>query len=132
VLLMVIPRAYFYHGSTRGELLNGELQCGACFSSLQDSLDLDAFDMILILCATLSHTQKYRISIDLECWHLMVLFAIPTAVALLQYICIFGCGWPNSSSVIQNIMPSLQLRVEKEGAEFGFGSGGDNKMKNGT
>jgi hypothetical protein len=39
-----------------------------------------------------------------------VLFAIPTGVALLQQICIFGWGWLNSSSVIQSIMPSLQFR----------------------
>jgi hypothetical protein len=58
----------------------------------------------------MSHTPKYRISIDLECWHLVVLFAILMVVVLLQCTCVFGCGGPNSSSVIHNIMPSLQLR----------------------
>ena len=34
-----------------------------------------------ISCATLSLTQENCISIDLDRWHLIMLFAIPTAVA---------------------------------------------------
>jgi hypothetical protein len=41
---------------------------------------------------------------------LTVLFAISTAVALLQWACVFGCGCPNSSRVSQKIIPSLQFR----------------------
>jgi hypothetical protein len=40
----------------------------------------------------------------------MVLFAIPTAVALLQGTGIFGCGWPRSSMVSLKIIPSWQYR----------------------
>jgi hypothetical protein len=61
-------------------------------------------------CATLSHIQKYRISIDRERWRLMVLFAMPTAMALSQWIGVLGCGCPNSSSVMQKIIPSLQFK----------------------
>jgi hypothetical protein len=41
---------------------------------------------------------------------LTVLFAIPTAVALSQWIGVFGWGWPNSSRVNRKIMPSLQFK----------------------
>jgi len=41
---------------------------------------------------------------------LTVLFAITTAVALSQWIGVFGWGWPNSSRVNRKIMPSLQFR----------------------
>ena len=61
-------------------------------------------------CATLSHTQKYRISIDRERWHLTVLFAMPTAVALSQWIGVLGCGCPNSLSIMQKFIPSLQFK----------------------
>ena len=39
-----------------------------------------------------------------------MLFAIPAAVALSQWIGVFGCGWPNSSRVNRKIMPSLQFK----------------------
>ncbi len=39
-----------------------------------------------------------------------MLFAIPTAVALSQWIGVFGRGWPNSSRVNRKIMPSLQFK----------------------
>jgi hypothetical protein len=61
-------------------------------------------------CAILSQTQKYRISIDRDRWRLTVLFAMPTAVALSQWTGVLGCGCPNSSSVMQKIMPSLQFK----------------------
>jgi hypothetical protein len=41
---------------------------------------------------------------------LTVLVAIPTAVALSQWIGVLGCGWPNSSRVNLKIIPSLQLK----------------------
>jgi hypothetical protein len=55
-------------------------------------------------------TQKYLISIERDRCCLTVLFAIPTAVALSQWIGVFGCGWPNSSRVKRKIMPSLQFK----------------------
>ena len=39
-----------------------------------------------------------------------MLFAIPTAVALSQWIGVFGWGWPNSLRVKQQIMSSLQFK----------------------
>ncbi len=61
-------------------------------------------------CATLSPTQKYLISIERDCWRLIVLFAMPTVVALSQCTGVRGWGWPSSSRVSQKIIPSLQLR----------------------
>jgi hypothetical protein len=40
----------------------------------------------------------------------MVLFAIPTTVALLQCTGIVGWGWLRSSRVSQKIIPSWQIR----------------------
>ncbi len=69
------------------------------------------FNIIRILgWATLSQTPKYLISIDHKCCLLSVLFAMSTAVALLQCTSVLGCGWPNSSRVIPNIIPSLQFK----------------------
>jgi hypothetical protein len=39
----------------------------------------------------------------------MVLFAIPTAVALLQCTGVLGCGWPILVSMSQNMIPVWQL-----------------------
>jgi len=61
-------------------------------------------------CASFSHVQKYLISIARDRCRLMVLFAIPTAVALSQCAGIFGCGWPRSSRVALKIILSWQLR----------------------
>jgi hypothetical protein len=41
---------------------------------------------------------------------MMVLFVILAAVALLQCIGIFGCGWPMSSRVLLEIIPFWQFR----------------------
>jgi hypothetical protein len=40
----------------------------------------------------------------------MVLVAILTALALLQWMGILGCGWPILVSVSENIIPVWQLR----------------------
>ncbi len=61
-------------------------------------------------CATLSPTQKYLISIKHDCWHLIVLFAMPMVVALSQCTGVRGWGWPSSLRVSQKIIPSLQFR----------------------
>jgi hypothetical protein len=61
-------------------------------------------------CVTLSPTQKYLISIERNHWRLIVLFAMPTVVALLQCTGVRGWGWPSSSRVSQKIIPSLQMR----------------------
>jgi hypothetical protein len=61
-------------------------------------------------CASFSHVQKYLISIARDRCRLMVLVAIPTAVALSQCTGIFGCGWPRSSRVVLKIIPSWQFR----------------------
>ncbi len=60
--------------------------------------------------ATLSPTPKYFISIERDRWRLIVLFAMPTVVALLQCTGVLSWGWPSSSRVSQKIIPSLQLR----------------------
>ena len=56
-----------------------------------------------------SHVHKYFISIAHDLWRLMVLFAMPTAVALSQCIGILGWGCPRSSRVVLNIIPSWQF-----------------------
>ncbi len=61
-------------------------------------------------CATLSPTQKYLISIEHDRWHLIVLFAMPTVVALSQCTGVPSWGWRSFSRVSQKITPSLQLR----------------------
>ena len=61
-------------------------------------------------CVSFSHVQKYLISIARDLCHLMVLFGIPTAVALSQCTGIFGCLWPRSSRVALKIIPSWQFR----------------------
>ncbi len=60
--------------------------------------------------STASATQKKHISINQDCCHLTVLFAMPTAVELLQCIGVGGWGWPISSSVSLKIVACLQLR----------------------
>ncbi len=54
-------------------------------------------------------SRKTHISTDKERCLLMVLFAIPTAVALLQWTGVLGCGWPILVSVSQNIILVWQL-----------------------
>jgi hypothetical protein len=61
-------------------------------------------------CSTASATQKKRISINQDRCRLAVLFVMPTAVELLQYIGVRGWGWPISSSVSLKIVACLQLR----------------------
>ncbi len=61
-------------------------------------------------CATLSPTQKYLVSTERNRWRLIVLFAMPTVVALSQCTGVRGWGWPSSSRVSQKMTPSLQLR----------------------
>jgi hypothetical protein len=61
-------------------------------------------------CSTVSATQKKHISIDRDRCRLAVLFAMPTAVELLQCIGVGGWGWPISSSVSLKIVACLQLR----------------------
>jgi hypothetical protein len=61
-------------------------------------------------CESFSHVQKYLISIARDRCRLMVLLAIPMAVALSQYTGIFGCGWPRSSRVALKIIPSWQFK----------------------
>ncbi len=65
--------------------------------------------MSYISCATLSPTQKNCISIDCDQLCFTVLFAIPTAIALLQCIGVLGCGWPRLASVCQKIIAVWQL-----------------------
>ena len=67
------------------------------------------FDIVGIL-GNLITDPKYLISIDRDRWRLTVLFAMPTAVALLQWTGVLGCGCPNTLSVMQKIMPSLQFK----------------------
>ena len=66
-------------------------------------------DIIHILGHLICH-PKIFISIDRESCLLTVLFAMPTAVALSQWMGVFGWGWSNSSSVNRKIMPSLQFK----------------------
>ena len=54
--------------------------------------------------------QKYLISIARDRCRLMVLFAMPTAVRLLQCTGILGCLCPRSSKVSLKIIPSWQFR----------------------
>jgi hypothetical protein len=62
-------------------------------------------------CSTASATQKKcMISINQDCCPLTVLFAMLTAVELLQCIGVGGWGWPISSSVSLKIVVCLQLR----------------------
>ena len=63
-----------------------------------------------IFCAILSPTQINLISIARACCRFTVLDAIPTAVALSQWTGVLGCGCPRLFYVVQNIMPSWQLR----------------------
>ena len=53
---------------------------------------------------------KNLISIDQERCFLIVSFAIPYAVMLLQCMGVAGCRWPISCKVSRIILPSLQLR----------------------
>jgi hypothetical protein len=46
---------------------------------------------------------------DQECCLLMVLFTIPTAMALLQCTGVLGCGWPILVSMSQNMIPVWRL-----------------------
>jgi hypothetical protein len=55
-------------------------------------------------------SKNYFISLAQDRCRLMLLFAIPTAVALSQWTGIFGCGWPRSSRVSLKTTPSWQLR----------------------
>ncbi len=61
-------------------------------------------------CSTASATQKNLISMERERWHLMVVFAMPTAVELSPWIGVGGWGCPISSRVSLNIVACLQLR----------------------
>ncbi len=61
-------------------------------------------------CSTASATPKNCISIKQDRCCLMVLFAMPTAVKLLQCIGVGGLGWPISSSVTLKIVACLQFR----------------------
>jgi hypothetical protein len=65
--------------------------------------------MSYIFCEILSPTQKNLISIEQERCPLIELFAVPTAVTLLQCTGVFGCGGPISFSVSLKIMPIWQL-----------------------
>ncbi len=67
------------------------------------------FDVKFLLLHSICNPEK-QISINRDCWHLMVLFAIPTAVKLLQCIGVGGCGCPISSSMSLKIVACLQLR----------------------
>jgi hypothetical protein len=62
------------------------------------------------LCSTASSTQKKCVSIERDRCCLTVLFAMPTAVQLLQCISVEGWGWPISSSVSLKIVACLQFR----------------------
>jgi hypothetical protein len=68
----------------------------------------------------LSPIQKN--SIDLDCCLLIVLFAMPTAVALLQWTRVLGCGCPILAKISQKIIP--------ERAEFSLGGGSNYKSHN--
>ncbi len=57
-----------------------------------------------------SLVHKYLIFIALERCRLMLLLAIPMAVALLQWTGVLGCGWPRSLSMSQKIIPSSQFK----------------------
>ncbi len=92
--------------SATGAQRDGASLCDACFDNLQEGVP---FNIVRTMC-NLSHTKKYLISIECKCCLLTVLFAIPTAIALLQCTCVLGCGCPNSYSVKQKIMPSLQFK----------------------
>ena len=59
---------------------------------------------------TRSDTQKYHISVERDLCLLMVLFAMPAAVALSQWTGVAGWGWPNSSRISLIILPSLQFK----------------------
>ena len=66
--------------------------------------------MLSFPCSTASATQKNLISIDQDCLRFTVLFAMPTAVELSQWIGVGGWGWPISSSVSQKFIACLQFR----------------------
>ncbi len=59
---------------------------------------------------TVGQKHTHLISIEPDHWRLIVLFAMPTVVALSQCTGVRGWGWPSSSKVSQKIIPSLQLR----------------------
>ncbi len=61
-------------------------------------------------CSTASATKKKRISIDQDHCCLTVLFAMSTAVELLQCISVEGWGWPISSSVSLKMFACLQFK----------------------
>ncbi len=61
-------------------------------------------------CSTASATQNNLISIAQDHCRFMELFAMPTAVELLQCTSVGSCGCPISSRVNQNITACLQLR----------------------
>ena len=50
------------------------------------------------------------ISMDQDCCFLTVSFAMPTVVRLSQCIGVGGCACPNSSRMVQSILPSFVLR----------------------
>ena len=66
------------------------------------------FNFVDILCLFVTY-PKYLISIDRDCCRLMVLFAMPTVVELLQCTGVRGWGCPSSSRVSRKIIPSLQF-----------------------
>eukprot|EP00957_Ditylum_brightwellii_P037261 2820755-Ditylum_brightwellii.AAC.1 len=59
---------------------------------------------------TCSATQKYRISIALDCYFLTVLFTMPTAVVLSKMIGVAGWLCPSSLRVSQYFFASFTLR----------------------
>ncbi len=69
-------------------------------------------------CSTASATQKKCISINQDRCHLTVLFAMLTAVELLQCIGVRGWGWPISSSLSRKIVACLQLRKRAPSLAF--------------
>jgi hypothetical protein len=95
---------------TMGALLCGGLQCGVYSGNCLGSLFLGIIWCQIYLVQLHTMTQKNLISIDLDLWHFMVLFAIITAVKLLQCMGAGGCDCPISLSMSQNFVACLQLR----------------------
>ena len=67
------------------------------------------FDVKFLLLHSICNLEKC-ISINRDCWRLMVLFTIPTGVKLWQCIGVGGCGCPTFFSASLKIVACLQLR----------------------
>ncbi len=83
--------------------------CGACSGNQPCFLAQGATYGHTFLGKFCLQSRTKLIFIDCECWCLIVLFAIPTTVVLLQFKGVFGCGCPIFVRASQKIIPAWQL-----------------------